>query len=228
MKLLYSGGLDSYIGWHFLGKPDTIYVDIKHGYNSKERKAIQQTIPETKIVEDVLNLHLFEQADAYIPMRNAFLVLTAALHSDLNKGEEIVLVVQKGELDLGDRTPWFLHTMGTLMSAMNKSNMKVTSPFFEMTKTDMLKWYMSQGLSKYTLKKTVSCYSNSYIPCGSCGACFRRWVAFENCGLKEDYLVNPWETQLAKEYIEKMKDGKYDKDRTKETIYAFKSVGVTI
>jgi 7-cyano-7-deazaguanine synthase len=235
MILLYSGGLDSYIGWHFLDRPRTVYIDIEHRYRFNELKAIGVTIPETKVIYRRLYLGDVERPDAYIPMRNAFLLLATALEADMEKGEQIAMVVQKGELDLEDRTPWFFHTMSTILSTLNKCNMRVISPFFDMTKTDMVKWYVTQRLPIKDLKRTWSCYNPSpdiatggYIPCGACGACFRRWVAFELNGIQETYTMNPWETRLAEEYIQKMKAGKYDEQRTDETFRALKSVGVTI
>ena len=100
------------------------------------------------------------------------------------------------------------------------------SPFFEMTKTDMVSWYINRGEDPKLLLATRSCFGILHDPCGKCGACFRRWVALTNNGLEEEYVYPITEWEGIPHYIEKMKAGQYDPKRTEETFRALRRAGI--
>jgi 7-cyano-7-deazaguanine synthase in queuosine biosynthesis len=182
MILLFSGGLDSYIAWHYLNKPKTLYIDLGHRYAAHELEMVNKLIPST-IIDTRLNLADWEEKDANIPLRNAFLVMIASKYDD-----DVVLVVQKGEMNIPDRSMRFFNYYGDWLSYLWGDGRTVTfsTPFFNMTKTDMVRWYISAGLDTEKLISTRSCYSPGDLPCGNCAACFRRWVAFTNNNLGEE------------------------------------------
>ena len=182
--LLYSGGLDSYIAWEYLERPKTLYCAIQHKYMKQDLGAIQKTIPET-IIDNTLNLGKWEHEDAHIPMRNAFMLMAAA-----NYGDNLCLVVQKGEMTIPDRSPEFFKDFGKWISFLNERETTIFSPFYSMTKNEMVMWYLGQKLPIDKLLETRSCFSPLEKHCGACGACFRRWVAFTNNGIKEEYENN--------------------------------------
>jgi len=220
MILLFSGGLDSYIAWHYLEKPQTIYVDIGHRYAKFEHDQVIRLVPDT-IIEDRLFLGDWEEPDANIPYRNAFLVLIAAKHAVKDTAPVVVLVVQKGEMDIPDRT----HRFMTQMSFM--FDFKVYSPFTEMTKTNMVKWYCDNVHDpRYEkLLSTRSCYAETEKPCGQCTACFRRWVALTNNDIVEEYENPILEYDKIPVYLEKMLAGGYDEQRRMETFRALMKHG---
>ena len=220
MILLYSGGLDSYIAWEYLKRPKTIYFDLGHQYALYEMMAIHETIPGTKI-DDSLHLGQWEKDDADIPMRNAFMIMIASMYD-----KDIVLVVQKGEMSIPDRSDQFFFSFPQWLNWMkDESGHTLTSPFFDMTKTQMVEWYVNQGLSTERLVQTRSCFSSQDEPCGACGACFRRWVALMNNGILERHTHNMLHWDQIPVYIEKMKAGKYDELRTEETFKALTEAG---
>lgn len=219
MILLYSG-LDSYLAWHYLGKPQTIYFKLGHRYQDQEIKCINDTIPGT-IIEDCLKLGKWEHPDAFIPLRNDLLIRLASLYDD-----EIVLVVQKGELELEDRSPKFLNDIQESLSYLHKKPIKVWSPFMDMTKQQMVKWYVEQGLPVEDLLKTRSCYAPTEIPCGECPACFRRWVAFAYSGIEEPMANDITKWSGLQSYIDKLKNGKYEVTRTDETLEVLQRKGL--
>jgi len=220
MVLLYSGGLDSYIAWEWLKRPKTIYGALSHRYQDFELRAVRETIPST-VIDDSLFLKYWEEDDANIPMRNALLLMSAAQRFKELNPLDLVLVVQRGEMTIPDRTETFFNTMGTLLSTLNKRMIWVTSPFFHLTKTQMVEWYVKTGFSIPALLSTRSCFNGSeYKPCGACSACFRRWVAFTNNGITEEYVNDIRRWSGIPPYIKKMLAGEYDELRTKETISA--------
>lgn len=219
MILLFSGGLDSYIAWEFLHRPKTLYFDIGHRYAGNEIEVVRKLIPDT-IIDSRLNLADWEEADANIPMRNAFFLMLAT-HYD----KEIVLVVQKGEMDIPDRSPKFFREFGEWMSFLRGKMVLVSSPFFDMTKTQMVRWYLNHLYKRERLLETRSCYKPTDLPCGACSACFRRWVAFQNNSLSEEHEKDILLYDKIPEYVTKMQLGKYDVQRTSETFRALEKAG---
>lgn len=212
--LLFSGGLDSLIAWYYLGKPQPVYVPLGHRYQKGELEAVQdfnRKLGMDTIITKELPLGNFEKWDANIPFRNAFLVLMASYY-----GNTVWLALQKGELNVPDRTKTFTKEMTLLLSLFkpNITLVKVDSPFWDMTKADMVRWYKDAGLDINTLLSTTSCYYGTR--CGVCPACFRRWVALAVNGIEEKYEKNPWDSVLAVDYAIKAHNGVYDRERCNE------------
>jgi len=219
MILLFSGGLDSFIAYHYLNKPKTLYVNLQHRYAVHEIEKVKELIPDT-IIDDRLFLGDWEEKDANIPLRNAFLTMIASNHAD-----DIVLVVQRGEMEIPDRSPFFFNNFAEHLSFLHGKRITLTSPFFTMTKTDMVKWYLDGGLDPNILLKTRSCYSPTDKPCGNCSACFRRWVAFFNNDIHETMEQAIEYFDGLKKYVDKLERGMYEKRRTDETLLALKKAG---
>lgn len=229
--LLYSGGLDSYIAYHYLKaqgiNPTLLYVDLGHKYSLKEHAALNQTLPYMKgavlHIEHMLNMNKFEAPDAFIPLRNSFLAHIGSLYAD-----NVHIVVQKGEMNIPDRSKGFFeftsHNLGYLLGR----DITVSTPFSTMTKVDMVKWYIEAGLPVEGLLATRSCYDTYSTPCGSCGACFRRAVSMGLNGIEEQHLQDPWESDLAKQYLEKGQAGFYGEGRDEEILKAFALKGVSL
>lgn len=228
--LLFSGGLDSFIAWEYLNRPMCIYFDLGHKYAKQELERVNLL---AEVYEDMaviittdIKMAVYEDETAHIPLRNLFLISYASLHAN-----KIWLVVQKGELDLPDRSITFFALMNrTLRVAQKDSRIIVDSPFFKMTKADMIGWYIKAGYPVHALKQTWSCYhparvENRYIPCGQCSACFRRWAAMAYNNIEEEYYDDPWEAPIVSEYIQKLQNGEYDPDRTKQTMKVLRRYG---
>ena len=220
MILLFSGGLDSWIAYHYLDKPKTLYCDLGHRYAAHELEMVERLIPNT-IIDIRLNLADWEEKDANIPLRNAFLIMIASKYD-----RDVVLVVQRGEMNIPDRSVHFFNQFGEWLSFLWQDKSTISTPFFHMTKTQMVEWYLSKGLPKDELLSTRSCYSPGDLPCGACAACFRRWVAFTNNDLSEEYANPIIEYSEIPNYIEKMKLRKYDRLRTEETFKALIKEGL--
>jgi 7-cyano-7-deazaguanine synthase in queuosine biosynthesis len=181
-----------------------------------EIEMVKKLIPET-IIDDRLNLADWEEKQANIPLRNAFLVMIAS-HYD----SDVALVVQRGEMEIPDRSLRFFNEFGEWLTFLWGRTTTVTTPFFNMTKTDMVKWYLDEGLLPSELIATRSCYSPGDKPCGNCAACFRRWVAFTNCGLEEEYEQPIKNFDGLQKYLDKLNRGEYEEKRTSETLMALR------
>ena len=181
MVLCFSGGMDSFIAWHYLGKPQTVYFDLGTPYAKKEIKVIKTLVPDT-IIETCLDLKSRQIGDYFIPYRNLFFAMLANKYSD-----EIVMAGLKDD-GIEDKNEAIFAEWSLLLSKMIVRNVVVRSPFWEMTKEDIIGWYIKNVGDIDTLKKTVSCYSEEDTNyCGKCRSCFKKWAPFWNNGIKFPY-----------------------------------------
>lgn len=218
--ILYSAGPDSHIAWYYLEKkPDLLYISHNCRYDQKQLNALER-IKEIEgsnfnvTVDKSIDLSRWEHEDAHLPLRNLFLVQIAALYGY----DKIWLIVQRGETSIPDRSERFMDEVSRSLSDQLERNIVVCSPFLDMTKQDMVEWYVRNWGKIKSLKATVSCFHPSKERCGECPACFRRWIAFSNAGIIEKYSKNLLDWPGTKEYMEKMLEGKYEERRATQTL----------
>jgi len=212
--LLFSGGMDSFIAYHFLGKLDTIYVRLWHKYQEAEVERVMSLIPETLQVD--FPLGQFEKADAEIPMRNLYLAMIAVNHGY----SHVHLIVQRDEMTIPDRTISFLGSASRLLTSLVGRNILISTPFQNLDKVAMVHWYLKQGLSVSELTSTWACYQRTDEHCGACPACFRRFVAFRLNGIKEDWHNKIFHSEIALLYQERAKSGHYSLKRAQHILEA--------
>jgi 7-cyano-7-deazaguanine synthase len=207
--LLFGGGIDSYVAYHYLKKPQTVYFNLGHKYAQKERIKVQQLIPTT-IIDRSIYLGDIEQKDSHILYRNLFLVLLAsAKYSD-----NIYLCGVKDDR-VEDNNKDFYARASELMSLLSGRKITVSSPFIDMTKDEVVKLYLKHYGTTDDLLATYSCFSEIEMNyCGKCPACFRKWIVLRNNGLKIDF----YNEELIEEYRQKCLKGVYDPDRARITL----------
>ena len=232
--LLFSGGVDSLIAWHWFDKPKPIYVMLYHRYQKKEIeciKALEKMIPSLN-VEFVQGpvLGKFEIGDkAYISQRNLQLALCA-----VHQGNLIYMAGVKGD-KVEDKTPEAFSVMSFAMNFIKKPSeleIKIKSPFWEMTKTEIIKWFLENYPQDYVenvLRTSVSCYdANIDGSCGACPACFRKWISLEAAGIESWnwFTKDIREWKGIKGYITRIKKGEYDIQRSQETKAVLKKYNI--
>lgn len=184
--LCWSGGLDSFIAWFFLRKPKTIFFHTGHLYCRQERivaaKFSKKYGMDTTFCYD-LCLGPYEEEDANIPLRNLYFAMHASHYSDT-----VYLVAQRGERSIPDRSSRFFDEASSFLSFLHGREVRVKTSFGEMTKVDMVAWYLKQGLPREDLLEVYSCFRGEKQACGACGACFRRFIALEANGVSTEGL----------------------------------------
>jgi 7-cyano-7-deazaguanine synthase len=219
--LLFSGGVDSYIAWYYLGNPNILYVDMGTKFSDMELKAIDRLATATCKVIEMSFLSEYEKEDADIPARNMYLALRAASEGY----DKIWMVFQKDETSIPDRTKVFCQMASDLLSYLFQREIIVDSPFWNMDKEEMVRWYISNQFDVEELKKTVSCYNpiDGIDPCANCPACFRKFVALSLNGVTEDWYQRLVGSDIVSEYKERAEYGKtYSEARNKKTLEAIK------
>jgi 7-cyano-7-deazaguanine synthase in queuosine biosynthesis len=223
--LCFSGGIDSLIGYHFLNFPQPLYVMMGHRYEEKEMNCIEnlkKIIPRLKNVDyhSDNNLGCFEYGDnAYIPGRNLHLALDASHY-----GNKIYICGVKGD-KVEDKNETAFSIMSFAINSIRKKEepkISIESPFWNMTKTDIIKWFIDNYPKPYVekvLRASVSCYDTSMGNCGNCKSCFRKWISLEAAGVKSyDWFmgdIRKWKE--IKNYKKRIEEGYYDLQRSRET-----------
>lgn len=234
--LLLSSGLDS-VSALFLEKPDyAIFINYGIRYNNNEqlhflniKKRYEKYNPNvTKfvILENKINLSRYEEEDFNLPLRNLYLIMLATnevirLEKDNITGLDIMMITQKDEMSIPDRTIEFLDKASDIISYLTGKDIKCYTPFADIDKTDILKKVVEKcgrSIGEFVYIFSYSCYYGSR-ECGNCPACFRKWVAGINNDFYQDiFLIRPNTAEIAKEYLSKIH--KYSNDRQKRIITA--------
>lgn len=207
--LLLSGGLDSFIGYFYLNKPQPVYFNLKSKYSQKEinhLNKIKDIFDQDIIFNDSLSfLGNFEQGEkAYIPFRNLHLALMSAT----NYSDHIYICGVKDDRVIDKNKTIFKMWSDTLSETCGRK-ITIESPFFDMTKVDIIKWMTHNYPDIDLIKYTLSCYDSIEGHCYSCPACLRRNVALYQFG----YELPFYNLNLVSDYISNLKN--YDKDRVK-------------
>jgi len=223
--LLFSAGLDSFPAWHYLGQPPALYFDLGHRYATQERAAIEALTQATGIevtISDELRLGTWEAEDAIIAMRNVHLAMLAA-----NRAETVWCIGVKGDHTL-DKSRIAFADMSAFLTRMSGHPVWVDSPFWNMTKTEIVAWYLARRLPVEHLLLTFSCSrtDGQTVHCGRCSSCLRRWISLVNNGINAEFDEPPWTWDRVREfYIPAMRDGRYPDHRTQEFFAALATVG---
>jgi len=212
--LLYSGGLDSLIAWEYLHRrPIRIFLDAGHRYAAEE----ESRLPADIFIDRTTDLSKFEPANGIIPGRNMAFALAAARHLP-KEGGTIWFSVQKYEQSTVDKRPAAFQTISRALSANFGARIRVRSPFWAMTKTEMVRWYLDHAGENAAedLRAAWSCYApTNNEHCGNCGACIRKYIALSVAGIDTSgiFAMNPPESPTAAEYIARAESGYYPEER---------------
>ncbi|MGH3804922.1 MAG: hypothetical protein ACRDTD_33215, partial [Pseudonocardiaceae bacterium] len=136
--LLFSAGLDSFPAWYYLGQPPGLYFDLGHRYAGQERAAIAVLAGRCGIeitISEELRLGAWEANDAIIPLRNAYLAMLAA-----HRADRVWCIGVKGDHTL-DKSPQAFADISAFITRLSGREVRVDSPFWEMTKTQIIAWY---------------------------------------------------------------------------------------
>lgn len=224
IALLVSGGLDSYIAYHYLREIHArlvrpIFIQYSGKYSKKEQKVCEEIFDGLKIV-NTLNFSGEETGEkAFIKNRNAYFALIGS-----NFSNEICMAGLKDD-NVGDKSKnAFLH-MSNLLNEINTDGLdyRVFSPFWEMEKAEIIEWYIGKKYSIEDLLTTTSCYHPTKHFCGECPSCFRKFCAFAYNGIAH-VLPRFTNKKMADEYNEKAYTGVYTKIRSKSIMRAYELI----
>lgn len=184
--ILLSGGMDSFINWR-LFHYDAVPVFVRTGSRYQEHDLRLARMQSTSLIE--LDMpKLSEQSNGVVPHRNIILL---GLVANRTSASSIVVSAPLGEV-IHDQQPRFYKLCSEVLG------IPIVNSLSGYTKSDLVSKYI-QNFSDRKFLNTRSCYSSAQGQCGNCPACFKRWVALTNNGIREHYTNNP------KEYIKTLR-----------------------
>ena len=234
LGICMSGGMDSYIAYHYAIKelgysPEDIVCinfDINHPYKEKEKVALDSF----NIPYKTINVGLISKENGNVPdIKNYVISGRNMIFASImaNFAQEIWITGMKFEnhyLMFDKNEPFFRLATIALTQALGEYTV-VKSPFMNMTKTESIKWALDNGITKEELGLSTSCYHPTKKRCGECSLCFKRNVAMLKNGIQEDYETNPFESEEGKALIKKYQKAlenndfsHYQKERILETL----------
>ena len=229
--LLFSGGMDSVMFDKLLNPDVLLYIPSGSFYEDIETEKMHELIDfgyidknKLVILDNTLDLKQFERDDMIIPNRNAYLVLLASHY-----GEKIYLGSVYGDRSY-DKDKTFYTLMENLLNHIwqeqhwtEERQFTVESPYKDVTKTELIKLFMSAGGDVNVIMDSYSCYAGEKQACGICKPCFRKAVSLVNNNIripKDYYKSNPFTAEWLKDVLPLIQEGKYRGREDKETLYA--------
>jgi len=183
--LLFSGGIDSYILYHFIKKwgwgAQSVYFNLGHKYARKEMDIVKKTL--NPIIDESFNLERWEDINSHIPFRNLLFAMGASVYGV----DEVFIGGVKDDNVYDNKRPVHDEMTGIISRHLDKY-VKVTAPFIDagMTKADIVHWFIryrgQEQAQKELLENTYSCFSGDE-ECMECKACFRKFSTLYSFGM---------------------------------------------
>lgn len=212
--ILVSGGIDSYIMYHWLTYQDhlpkldqseihLVYFYLSSKYSEKELEVVKRIFPQKTIIDRSLDFRLREYGEnAIIPYRNLIMAAQATTYGNT------IWMAGLADDRASDKSEASFKKMSEILTELNPKGeeVKVLSPFWNLTKAGIINWYLrcfpQTGPRK--LRETTSCYDHDKHYCGRCPSCFRKWVALFVNGIKLEFTNR----ELIKKYVREALDEK--------------------
>ncbi|MCK5020085.1 MAG: 7-cyano-7-deazaguanine synthase [Candidatus Peribacteraceae bacterium] len=209
ITILYSGGLDSYLMYHWakIHQPTAEVECIFYQHGQESEQAEIDVLPDFVKVRKIDWLGKDIQPVAkksdpfagaiYIPGRNLVFGVLAACQS---LPDEIWMgtVWDEDNQQATDKNDRFKTVTSSLISYVLSpftDAVEIKFPFVEaeMTKEDLVRWALTNGITKEQLiNDTVSCWNQvDDKPCGACKQCTKRMLVFGLNGFSEPYNIHP-------------------------------------
>lgn len=237
--LLSSGGMDSYLlamDPELAGTAKHVFVDIGQAYVDKELRSAATVADlagaELMYMQGARFAQYEHKPTGIIPFRNAELLLCAAQH-----GEAIYIGVIADEVN-SDKSAEFLAAMAQVLDISHRGqywtsgrSFSLRTPFRGVSKTELVRRYLSRGGDLHKLTQTVSCYDGGDMHCGRCSSCFKRWVALTVATNTDAVELQPWASHPGQWYPRtkwetQLGSGAYSSRRYDETMHALDIAGI--
>jgi len=163
---------------------DWRFVNARNVYEKIQNPLLGQgDIPRGSYAEQQKGNH--GAVKTYVPNRNMIFLSIAAAHAIAHGISTIGISAHKDDfIDCAypDTSPEFIEAMN---AALLTQGISVWAPFNLENKASIVKRGDDLGVD---FARTWSCYSGEYYPCGVCGTCIDRAIAFEKNGLVDPLL----------------------------------------
>lgn len=228
--LSFSGGIDSTAG--LLRSFDKgqhvqpLWISFGQRNDKAELDAVKEVLHKFKINPLIVKIDIHKEIlsgwkdwDYIIPARNFLFVCFANAilkHSDKKKGF-IYLCAHKDEMKHWrntDKSKYFFSKASNFFSLENNKEMMVTTPFANISKTEILSYWRKHWVKKYKISPhdTTTCYYDR--GCGKCEVCLKRTISLLAAGFDKDPFIkiHPMKDPsgfIVNKYIPQIKSSKF-------------------
>lgn len=212
--VLFSGGIDSLIAWFYLGKPDCLHINLGMPYSRKEEDIVRHFVQKEGMRCHFLSIPApieVSLENSFIPARNLALATIGSWFAP-----NVCIAGIKGD-NVIDNNPKALSLMSDTISHLSEAKINVFSPFWDMTKGNIINWYIKSGNDPALLGKATGCYHPEEHQCGKCPCCLRKWVGLTVAGVNPGYDVDE---KLKQRYLDRARGGHYVSARNEEIMKA--------
>lgn len=222
--LLVSGGIDSFVTWHYLDKPPILFVNYGQHYFDIENDAVSKLYAGASLYSVTLSgLPPLDPNKIHVPVRNLMLASLG-----LRFAPRIAFGGVKDE-QCSDKSPASFRKMSIILTQQHDEEVTVYSPIWHFTKAEAIGDFVKKHTDIYSkeeirklLRDTISCYSPER--CNNCQSCFRRFVALAVNGIvEEDRLPKP---DILEYFVKRLSLQPYN--RALDIIKAMKTIGANI
>ena len=172
---------------------EQLFMDLSKVFEYSNCSLLKQSdaeIPEKAYSEQIKETVGETPVSTYVPFRNG-LFLSAAASIALSKGCSVIYYGAHADDSAGfaypDCSPAFNNAMNEAIWEGSGHQLKIEAPFVNINKAGVVKMGLELGVP-YEL--TWSCYEGGDKPCGKCGTCIDRAVAFRENGVEDPALKN--------------------------------------
>lgn len=125
---------------------------------------------------------------AYVPYRNG-LFLSYATAVAIQFGCDTIYYGAHADDAAGsaypDCTPEFISAQANAIATGSGGTVTMLAPWWHLNKGEIVKAGLRLGMTKDDFRNTWSCYEGKDEPCGTCGTCIDRKIAFEANGIMD-------------------------------------------
>ena len=172
---------------------EQMFLDLSRIFKYSNCSLLQQStedIPEESYAEQISKTEGEIPVSTYVPFRNG-LFLSSAASIALSRECEVIYYGAHADDAAGcaypDCSPVFNDAMNTAVWEGSGHQLRIEAPFVNMTKADIVRIGLEIGVP-YEL--TWSCYEGGEKPCGKCGTCIDRALAFKANNIEDPAMKN--------------------------------------
>ncbi len=228
----FSGGIDSTAGLlHFLDKEEYVqplWISFGQRNSEAELNAVKRVLNKLEIDPFIIKMNInkyilngWKEWSYIVPGRNfVFLSFANAIlkQSKKEKGA-IYLCAHKDEMKHHrntDKSKYFFEKATKFFTISNQKNIIATTPFADISKTEILSYWKRNWLQKYktTPHDTTSCYYEH--GCGECEVCLKQTISLLASGFDIDPFLKTHPMKdpsglITNKWISKLKSNKFTK-----------------
>jgi 7-cyano-7-deazaguanine synthase len=145
----------------------------------------------------------WDEEGLWTPARNVVLLAVASAYAERHGAEGITFGANASETAYPDNTIEFANSFSAMLKYGCLKPPRVVVPLYEYDKVQLLKWGYDNNYGE-VYDHTWSCDNGEALPCGVCGCCCNRRLAFHILNKIADYDYKDGRKYMDEDYFEKV------------------------